>query len=257
MTKAFLNNVWNYHTRNKMPATFFLLGRSIEANFKDLERFNEDPLFDFAQHTYSHVAFKDIVEDRGDGSSNTLPGASIDVVEDELLKTNGLIKSCFRRDCLGAEGARGYYKGVEDRPDIVRLLARMNFKYCVTYCRNQNGWNPVGLDVQPFWYAADPEIRLLEIPNQGWQDAAYIKVRGPASVKEYYGFCRESAAYAAKNNLEYSLIMHDWTSYEWDRGFSHTAEFYDYLAKSGGRVFNFAQFHKKMEEEALDAKKFV
>lgn len=242
ITRAFLRNVWGYHTEHNIPATFFLLGKSIEENHGDLQPFAESGLFDFAQHTYSHVAFKDIDEKRADGQRNYLPGAPLDMVEEEIARTNSLISARFSLECSGVEGARGYYLGIQDRPDIAEALIGNNLRYCVTYCRNENGWNPVELAAQPYWHTLEGKGEILEIPNQGWQDAAYIKEYGAASVGDYYCFCETLAQSAAKGEMAVSFIMHDWTNLQWDPAFSHTIALYERIKSMGMPMLNFKQY---------------
>lgn len=47
------------HTEFDAPATLFLCGRTITHALPAIHKAMEEPLFDFGQHTYSHVLFKD------------------------------------------------------------------------------------------------------------------------------------------------------------------------------------------------------
>lgn len=250
ITRAFLNNVWDYHTANDLPATLFALGKSVEANKDDLKRFAQNKLFDFSQHTYSHIAFKDISETRNDGRKCFLKGADLRTIEREVAKTNQMIFSLYGKDCQGVEGARGYHLGLADRPDVVETLINNGFKYCVTYCRNEQGWNPVDIDVQPYWYELKSKARLLEIPNQGWQDAAYIKEYGEGSVTDYYSFCLRLVKEAKKKNLSVSFIMHDWTNAQWDKTFGHTASLYDSIRALNIPMRNFIDYYN-IQQQAI------
>lgn len=235
-TRAALERIWAYHTASGVPATLFLLGRSIETNHRDLHRFAETPLFDLAQHTYSHIGFKSIVEDRGDGRIRYLPGATQACIGKEVEQTNKLIARHFGRECVGVQGARGYHLGLLDRPDLVALLNGLGARYCVTYCRNRAGWNPVELDVQPYWYFTGSGERLLEIPNQGWQDAAYIKVYGAGAVTRYFEFCRGCLDVMGDGGLTVAFIMHDWVVHAWDPDFVHMGCFLDSVVQRGTRI---------------------
>lgn len=245
-TRAALEHIWAQHTARNVPATLFLLGRSIETNHEDLLRFAGTDLFDLAQHTYSHIGFKDIREDRGDGQIRHVPGASPECIRQEIERTNQLIARRFGRRCVGVEGARGYYLGLLDRPDLVSLLIDLGAHYCVTYCRNQAGWNPVDLDVQPFWYTTATGGRLLEIPNQGWQDAAFIKVHGAHAVTDYFRFCCGCLDTVVTRDLRVAFIMHDWVIQTWDARFDHMARFLDAVGDRDLTVRSCRQLHAAM-----------
>ena len=47
------------HKRFEMPATFFMLGRTLDANPAEYSDLLDDPLFEIATHTYSHRMLRD------------------------------------------------------------------------------------------------------------------------------------------------------------------------------------------------------
>ncbi len=242
ITRKFLETVYAVHTEADLPATFFLLGKSIETNLADLKRFAGNPLFGFAQHTWSHVAFKDIDERRHDGTSVHLPGVPPERAREEVERTSRFIADIFGRACRGVEGARGYHLGLQDRPDLVKILLDAGLEYSVTWCRNADGWNPTPLSAQPHWYDIGQEKALLEIPNQGWQDAAWIKEYGAGSAAGYYSFCHDLLAEAKQTGKTLSFIMHDWTNREWDASFAHTLKLYETAQEAGVAITNFEAF---------------
>lgn len=60
VTGAFLRREPAIHEATGVPATFFLCGLTIERNLEALRPLADHPLFDFQQHTYSHVLLKSI-----------------------------------------------------------------------------------------------------------------------------------------------------------------------------------------------------
>ncbi|MFC1794569.1 polysaccharide deacetylase family protein [Planctomycetota bacterium] len=49
------------HKRFEMPATFFMLGKTLDANPAEYRELLDDPLFEIATHTYSHQMLRDNV----------------------------------------------------------------------------------------------------------------------------------------------------------------------------------------------------
>ena len=49
------------HKRFEMPATFFIVGKTLDANPAEYRKLLEDPLFEIASHTYSHQMLRDNV----------------------------------------------------------------------------------------------------------------------------------------------------------------------------------------------------
>ena len=47
------------HRRFEMPATFFIVGKTLDANPAEYRELLDDPLFEIATHTYSHRMLRD------------------------------------------------------------------------------------------------------------------------------------------------------------------------------------------------------
>ena len=47
------------HRRHEMPATFFIVGRALQADADEYRRLLDDPLFEVASHTWSHGMLRD------------------------------------------------------------------------------------------------------------------------------------------------------------------------------------------------------
>ena len=47
------------HRKHAMPATFFITGKTLEADPEEYRRLLDDPLFEIASHTYSHKSLRD------------------------------------------------------------------------------------------------------------------------------------------------------------------------------------------------------
>jgi peptidoglycan/xylan/chitin deacetylase (PgdA/CDA1 family) len=47
------------HKRFEMPATFFILGKTLDANPSEYRQLLDHPLFEIATHTYTHQMLRD------------------------------------------------------------------------------------------------------------------------------------------------------------------------------------------------------
>ena len=115
VTLQFVERVIEAQRELQVPATFFILGRCIEASKDALLLLKKEPLFELQQHTYSHIGIKTLWQVKPDGTSRFEPGAPLDAIEDEIKKTNRLLKDSLGVDCQGIAVPRGFYRGLGDR----------------------------------------------------------------------------------------------------------------------------------------------
>ena len=115
-------------------------------------------------------------------------------------------------DCRGLTGPYCYYRGLVDRPHILEILWEEGIRFTRTWGRNEKDWQPVELDVQPFWYAPQGFPAMLEVPIHGWQD---ISLRKTVGWSNYQGFLDGTFPYmdtAAQDGLVFSFCTHDHSS---------------------------------------------
>jgi hypothetical protein len=73
-------------------------------------------------------------------------------------------------------------------------------------------WQPVSLDVQPFWYAPQGFPDMLEVGITGWQDCI---LRDQVGWTNHDGYLRVALAHldeTARHDLVWSYVQHDWSS---------------------------------------------
>jgi hypothetical protein len=56
---AACRKIVDVHRRYEMPATFFIVGKTLEANPTEYRELLDNPLFEIASHTYSHKMLRD------------------------------------------------------------------------------------------------------------------------------------------------------------------------------------------------------
>ncbi|MCW4027998.1 MAG: polysaccharide deacetylase family protein, partial [Candidatus Bathyarchaeota archaeon] len=54
-----VRKIVEFHRRYDMPATFFIVGKALEADPTDYKELLDDSLFEIASHTYSHKMLRD------------------------------------------------------------------------------------------------------------------------------------------------------------------------------------------------------
>lgn len=81
------------HRRHNMRGTFFITGKTIEANPKEYRELLNDPLFEVASHTYSHKMLRD--------HAWCGPQASDEQKRIEIFQGKEWVEKVFERPCVG------------------------------------------------------------------------------------------------------------------------------------------------------------
>jgi peptidoglycan/xylan/chitin deacetylase (PgdA/CDA1 family) len=81
-----------------MPATFFMLGKTLDADPAEYRKLLDHPLFEVATHTYSHQMLRD----------NDFCGSAVSLEErrTEIFRGKEAIERVFERPCIGLRGYR-------------------------------------------------------------------------------------------------------------------------------------------------------
>jgi len=149
------------HKRMQMPATFFITGKTLEANIKEYKELLADPLFEVASHTWSHKMLRE----------NVFCGtaASADEKREEVFRAKESIERVFERPCLGLRAACGFDNGLKGAVDVLKLIREAGLKYVSSLL-----WGPdysmPALIREPFHYGADGFADVWELPGHGWHE---------------------------------------------------------------------------------------
>lgn len=149
------------HKRHAMPATFFVVGKMLEANPAEYKKLLGDPLFEVASHTYSHRMLRD----------HPLCGAGVspDQKREELSKGKEWVERVFERPCLGFRTPCGFDNGLKGAKDVLALTQELGFHYVSSWLWGPDYSLPVPL-IDPFNYSEDGFPDLWEIPGHGWHE---------------------------------------------------------------------------------------
>jgi len=149
------------HRRLEMPATFFITGKTLEANAKEYQELLANPLFEVASHTWSHKLLRD----------NALCGRAVSAGEkrEEIFKSKELIERVFERPCVGLRPAVGFDNGLKGAADVLQLAREAGYRYTSSLLWGPDCSMPALLE-EPFHYGADGFAGLWELPGHGWHE---------------------------------------------------------------------------------------
>ncbi len=149
------------HKRLEMPATFFVVGRVLEANAAEFKELLADPLFEVASHTWSHKLLRD----------NAMCGRAVSADEkrEEVFKAKELIERIFERPCIGLRPAVGFDNALKGAADVLELAQAAGFKYVSSLLWGPDCSMPALIEA-PFHYGDDGFPGLWELPGHGWHE---------------------------------------------------------------------------------------
>jgi hypothetical protein len=217
------------HKRLEMPATFFITGKTLDANTKEYKELLTDPLFEVASHTWSHKMLRENVF--------CGPAASAEEKREEIFRAKELIERVFERPCVGLRAACGFDNGLKGATDVLKLLHEAGLKYVSSLL-----WGPdysmPALIREPFHYGEYGFVDLWELPGHGWHENLLKNhnrwgprrltlwpspmpeaipsqfVRTPGDEFEINRIFLEKAIETNKPHV--SLIWHPWSLYSFD-----------------------------------------
>jgi peptidoglycan/xylan/chitin deacetylase (PgdA/CDA1 family) len=149
------------HKRLQMPATFFVTGRTLEANAAEYKALLSDSLFEIASHTWSHKLLRD----------NAMCGRAVSPEEkrEEIFKAKELIEHIFERPCAGLRPAVGFDTALKGATDVLTLAHEAGFRYVSSLLWGPDCSMPALIEA-PFHYGSDGFADLWELPGHGWHE---------------------------------------------------------------------------------------
>jgi hypothetical protein len=200
-----------------IPVTYYLTGRVLESNPRIFAALARDDLIDLQCHTYDHLLLKTVFMDlppgikgHDDNRQYLQRGASPDEIDADLTKCARVFGDILGRQPRGLTGPWGYYRGLQDRPDLLEILHRHGFRHLRTFARNERDCQPVPLEWQPFFYKLQGFADVLELLVHDYQDDFYWRMFAqPGPEDTYEAHLRGVARRVAENDLVWSVASHD------------------------------------------------
>jgi hypothetical protein len=100
-------------------------------------------------------------------------GGELDEIKFEINRTNQLINDVLGMQCEGMTSPWGYYRGLVDRPDVLRILDDNGIQWIRSNARDFMDCQPTPFEEQPFFYADQGFPEILELDVQGYKDDFY------------------------------------------------------------------------------------
>ncbi len=217
------------HKQFQMPATFFITGKTLEANTKDYKELLANPLFEVASHTWSHKLLRD----------NILCGRAVwaDEKREEIFRAKELIERVFERACVGLRPAVGFDNALKGAVDVLALVREAGHGYISSLLWGPDCSMPALIE-EPFHYGPDGFADLWELPGHGWHENLLKNHNGwgsrrltlwpspmPEAIplqfvrtpQDEFGINRIFLEKAIETNKPHvSLIWHPWSLYSFD-----------------------------------------
>ncbi|MCK4966350.1 polysaccharide deacetylase family protein [bacterium] len=252
-------NIVEVHKRYEMPATFFIVGKTLEANADDYLNLLDDPLFEIASHTYSHRMLRD----------NPFCGPAVSLTEkrEEIFKGKEIIERVFKRPCIGIRPGCSFDNALRGCADVLSLIREAGFKYVSSLA-----WGPdfslPALLTEPFTYKEDGYADLWELPAHGWHENLLknnnkmgpkrITLWPPAmpeaipskfisTPEEEFEINRIFLEKAVSTNKTFvSLIWHPWSLYSFDPEMKMLELTFEHVRKLGLQPCTYADLYRKL-----------
>ncbi len=149
------------HREYGVPATFFITGKTLEANPTEYRELLDDPLFEVASHTYSHRMLRD----------QPYCGKAVQNgdLHTEIFKGKDIIEDVFGKPCRGLRPGCGFPEGLRGAPHLLAQVAEAGYEYLSSQLLGPDYTLPAPL-AQPYSYAGEGYAGLWELPGHGWHD---------------------------------------------------------------------------------------
>ncbi len=149
------------HRRHEMPGTFFVTGKTLEANPTEYLELLDDPLFEVSSHTLSHKMLRD--------QPWCGPAATADQIRTEIFQGKEWVEKVFERECPGLRPGCCFVDGLKGAPDVIGQVVEAGFLYVSSQAWGKDYSLPAPLN-QPFTYEQDGFPDLWELPAHGWHE---------------------------------------------------------------------------------------
>jgi len=118
---AACRKIVDIHKRFEMPATFFMLGKTLDANPAEYRKLLDHPLFEIATHTYTHRMLRD----------NDFCGSAVsqDERRKEIFKGKEAVERVFEQPCIGLRPGCGFDNALKGESEVLELLREAGIQY--------------------------------------------------------------------------------------------------------------------------------
>jgi peptidoglycan/xylan/chitin deacetylase (PgdA/CDA1 family) len=238
ITRAFLAAARRLHEDLDAPCTLFITGRTLRHSPDAFRALVDHPLFDLQQHTDTHLPLKTVYQDDG-RCVTVVPGGTLGKVWADVAAAQRTFERLLGRRPIGLTGPYGYYRGLCDRPELVRVLVAEGIRFLRTWGRDLHDWQPTPF-FEPFSLEALGFPEVWEYGIHGWQDCILRDELGWDDQDGYFARVRDDIDRVAATDGVFSYCQHDWSSVRGDPSMSLTRRILAYARESGLRIESYA-----------------
>lgn len=239
----FVRSAIRVHETLEAPCTLYLTGRTLRTYRHHVAALKSRPVFDIQSHTFDHIRFKTVMDRTLDGRTVLFEGGTPLDIAVSVARNRVLIEEVFQTECRGITTPWTYFKGLNDRTDLLAILQRENVKFVRSYGRNSEDKSPVALEVQPYWYEAQGFPEMLEMMVHGWIDVHYRRQIGYENMTGYVEEVKRWIDRAVEENRDLSWCQHDWSSVLHDPDMNATYEIVRYAKEKGCTLCSGSQYY--------------
>lgn len=149
------------HHEHQMPATFFLVGEALLKSRSEFRDLLDNPLFEVASHTWSHV----LLQDHPFGTK-AVPHAQ---ALEEIRRSKEAVEDVFGRPCIGFRPAYAFVDGFRGNRPLLEAIVDAGYRYTASVAWGQDYSLPAPV-AEPFTYESDGFPGLIEFPACGWHE---------------------------------------------------------------------------------------
>lgn len=163
------------HEEFEAPATFAIVGRTLEEKPDEFRSLLDKSLFEIQSHSYSHRILKSVphIQKRTIGEADVIY---------EINKGCDIIEENFQRKVTGFACPVIYQGGLKGQRDVLSVLKKRGILYVTSDGRGENYTHMRFPPIQPYWYKEEGFPEILEIPVNGWRDCVLLGYSGPDLV---------------------------------------------------------------------------
>lgn len=250
VTRQFLTAARRVHEDLNVPCTLFVVGRTLRHSADAFAALADHPLFDLQQHTETHLLLKTVYQENERGIQ-VFPGGSPDEVRADVGAAQRTFETILGFRPIGLTGPYNYYRGLCDRPDLVRIVYDEGIRFLRTWGRNERDWQPTPF-FRPFSLAPLGFPDVWEFGIHGWQDCILRQELGWANHAAYFARLRADIDEVVAADGVFSYCQHDWSSIREDPELTLTRQILSYAIACGMRIVAYATYYAEQIANAID-----
>jgi peptidoglycan/xylan/chitin deacetylase (PgdA/CDA1 family) len=237
VTRPFLNTARALHEDLGVPCTFFIVGQTLRQNSDEFRELLGHPLIDLQQHTETHLRLKTVYQENEEGVS-VFPGGSNEEVRSDVGACQRTFEEILGFRPTGLTGPYNYWRGLLDRPDLVRIVYDEGTRFLRCFGRNERDWQPTPF-FGPFPLTALGFPDVWEYGIHGWQDCILRGKLGYSDHDGYFERFRADVDRVVAADGCFSYCQHDWSSRWDDLEMALTRRLLMYVRDAGMNVVNY------------------